>query len=68
MTSRGPLVKKGIFRFFPFHTGNSVSNKIFRDSVRDSAIAEIDWHYRYVGGISFWWGEGQKICQVITEI
>ena len=45
MTSRGPLVKKGIFRFFPFHTGNSVSNKIFRDSVRDSAIAEIDGHY-----------------------
>ena len=27
MTSRGPLVKK----HFPFHTGNSVSNKRFRD-------------------------------------
>ena len=40
MTSRGPLVKK----HFPFHTGNSVSNKRCRDSVRDSVIAEMDWH------------------------
>ena len=36
--------KKAFSGFFPFHTGNSVSNKRFRDSVRDSAIGEIDWH------------------------
>ena len=45
MTSRG-LVKKALkCRFFSVHTGNSVSDKRFCDSVRDSAIAEIDWHY-----------------------
>ena len=54
----------------------TISHLILFSSLSDSGLAPLQRcdvkvlhdHHRYVGGISFWWGEGQKICQVITEI